>query len=180
MALIPIKTIQLKDGTEVLLRCVDDRDALALLDATRAIFADGDGMVIDPDEFEKTEAQEKTWIRELNDNPPNLLLVAEAHGHIVGNLDFHSAKRRRLAHTGEFGMSVQPAWRNRGIGTALHCLNALSNGHEACQRLIKSVSRSALTIGGPLLSIRSRAPCRTLQNSHHWLRLHFFEERIEP
>ena len=66
MALILAKTIRLKDGTEVLLRCADDRDALALLDATRAIFADGDGMVIDPDEFEKTEDQEKAWTARLN------------------------------------------------------------------------------------------------------------------
>ena len=93
MALIPARTIRLKDGTEVLLRCADDRDALALLDATRAIFADGDGMVIDPDEFEKTEDQEKAWIRDLNDNPRNLLLVAEVGGRIVGNIDFHSARR---------------------------------------------------------------------------------------
>jgi len=119
MALIPAKTIRLKEGTDVVLRCADDRDSLALLDAARAIFADGDGMVIDPDEFEKTEEQEKAWIRDLNDNPRNLLLVAEVSGCIVGNIDFHSARRRRLAHTGEFGISVQPDWRNRGVGTAL-------------------------------------------------------------
>jgi RimJ/RimL family protein N-acetyltransferase len=119
MALIAAKKIRLRDGTEVLLRCADDRDALALLEAARVIFADGDGMAIDPDEFEKTEDQEKAWIVDLNDNPRNLLLVAEVGGGIVGNIDFHSSRRRRLAHTGEFGLSVQPAWRSRGVGTAL-------------------------------------------------------------
>ena len=47
------------------------------------------------------------------------LLLAEVEGRIVGNIDFHIARRRRLAHAGEFGMSVQSDWRSRGIGNAL-------------------------------------------------------------
>ena len=76
-------------------------------------------MVVEHDEFTKTEDQERAWIRAINDNPRELLLLAEVEGRIVGNIDFHIAKRRRLDHSGEFGMSVQPGWRNRGIGSAL-------------------------------------------------------------
>jgi RimJ/RimL family protein N-acetyltransferase len=119
MAVIPARTIQLRDGTEVVLRCAQESDALALLEAVRAVFTDGEGMVLEPEEFDKTEDQEKVWIKAINDNPRELLLLAEVGGRIVGNIDFHIAKRRRLAHTGEFGMSVQPGWRNRGIGNAL-------------------------------------------------------------
>src|SRR5262245_46691420 len=105
MALIASRTIRLKDGTEAVLRCAQDSDAGALLEAAREIFADGEGMVVDPDEFEKSEEEERVWLRQLNDNPRNLLLIAEVDGRIVGSIDFHSSKRRRLAHTGEFGIS---------------------------------------------------------------------------
>ena len=119
MALIPLQKLRLKDGTEVVLRCAQESDASALLVAVGTIVADGEGMVSEPDEFSKTEEEEKAWIRSLNDHPRQLLLIAEVDGRIVGNIDFHNPKRRRLAHTGEFGMSVQPGWRNRGVGGAL-------------------------------------------------------------
>jgi RimJ/RimL family protein N-acetyltransferase len=119
MPVIPAKTVHLSDGTKVLIRCAGESEALALIEATRNILADGEGMVAEPGEFNKTEEQEREWIRGLNENPTNLLRVAEVEGQIVGNIDFHSAKRRRLAHVGEFGMSVQPGWRSRGVGSAL-------------------------------------------------------------
>lgn len=119
MALLPPKKTRLKDGTEVVLRCAEEGDARALLEATQTIFVDGEGMVVEPDEFIKTEDQEKEWIAALNSNPRELLLVAEVDNRIVGNIDFHIGKRRRVAHWGEFGMSVQPGWRSRGVGNAL-------------------------------------------------------------
>src|SRR5688572_15457979 len=119
MALLPPKKIQLNDGTELVIRCAQEGDALALLQAAQTVFFDGEGMVVEPDEFSKTEDEEKAWVDALNDNPRELLLVAEVEGRIVGNIDFHIAKRRRLAHSGEFGMSVQPGWRSRGIGNVL-------------------------------------------------------------
>jgi RimJ/RimL family protein N-acetyltransferase len=119
MALISSRRIRLKDGTEVVIRCARDSDARALLDAVLAVLVDGDGMLAEPDEFNTTEDEEKVWIKAFNDNPRSLLLVAEVEGRIVGNIGFSIGRRRRLAHSGEFGMSVQPGWRNRGIGNAL-------------------------------------------------------------
>jgi RimJ/RimL family protein N-acetyltransferase len=119
MARIPSRTVNLKDGRKVLLRCAEESDALALVEAAKNTFLDGEGMVVEPDEFTKTEAEESAWIRGLNENPKELLLIAEADGRIVGNIDFHIEKRRRLAHAGVFGMSVQPGWRNSGMGSAL-------------------------------------------------------------
>ena len=118
MAFLPPKKIQLKDEM-VVIRCAQEGDALALLEVAKTVFLDGEGMVVEPDEFSKTEDQEKAWINALNDNPRELLLVAEVASRIVGNIDFHIAKRRRLAHSGVFGMSVLPGCRGRGIGNAL-------------------------------------------------------------
>jgi RimJ/RimL family protein N-acetyltransferase len=38
---------------------------------------------------------------------------------IVGLLDFSNGHRQRIAHTGEFGMSVEKSVRDQGIGSLL-------------------------------------------------------------
>jgi RimJ/RimL family protein N-acetyltransferase len=55
----------------------------------------------------------------MKKDPAELLLVAELNGQIIGNIDFHIGKRKRLAHAGEFGMSCVPAWRGKGLGELL-------------------------------------------------------------
>lgn len=119
MAMIGPKEIWLKNGNKAVIRPAQESDALALLESARITFEDGEGMVVEPDEFSKTEAEERTWIKSLNENPCELLLVAEVSRRIVGNIDFHTNKRRRLSHSGHFGMSIHPEWRSQGIGDAL-------------------------------------------------------------
>ena len=119
MATIDSRTVNLKDGREVVLRCAREDDAAVLLEFARTVFLDGEGMILEPEEFIKTEEEQKAWIRALNDNPRQLLLIADAGGVIVGNIDFHIGKRRRLAHSGSFGMSVRSGWRGFGVGNVL-------------------------------------------------------------
>ena len=119
MAMIDSKIVGLRDGRKVLIRCAQESEAPALLEAVRIVFLDGDGMITEADEFTKTEDDEKAWIKALNDDPKQLLLVADVDGLIVGNIDFHIKKARRVSHWGSFGMSVRPEWRSCGVGTAL-------------------------------------------------------------
>lgn len=119
MGLIDSRMVNLNDGRKVEIRCAKESDAAALLEAARIVALDGDGMIGEPDEFNKTEDDEKAWIKELNDNPRQLLLLADAEGIVIGTIDFHIAKRRRLSHWGSFGMSVRPGWRSCGVGNAL-------------------------------------------------------------
>jgi RimJ/RimL family protein N-acetyltransferase len=53
----------------------------------------------------------------------SVLLLAHADGEVVGNLGFEGRALPQEAHCGEFGLSVDRAWRERGVGTAL--INAL-------------------------------------------------------
>ncbi|WP_100489324.1 GNAT family N-acetyltransferase [Sporolactobacillus pectinivorans] len=46
-------------------------------------------------------------------------LVAELNGEIVGNLKFSGGTKVRVAHTGEFGITVLKNYGGRGIGTKL-------------------------------------------------------------
>lgn len=42
-----------------------------------------------------------------------------AEGAIIGNLSFNAGRRPRIAHLGEFGITVAKSWWGRGVATRL-------------------------------------------------------------
>jgi putative acetyltransferase len=119
MALVNPKTLNLKDGRTIVIRSVHERDAASLLDANRASFIDGAGMILTVDEYNLSEEDVKTWIQVHTDGPKDVMLVADFDGMVVGNIGFRVAKPRMCAHWGTFAMAVRPGWRGCGIGNAL-------------------------------------------------------------
>ena len=82
-----------------------------------------------PDEFDRTEDQERQWIQEHIDGPGKLVVLAEVSGTVIGCLSFDNGSCRRIAHRGSLGISVRENWRGQGIGTAM--LQALIDWAEA-------------------------------------------------
>jgi RimJ/RimL family protein N-acetyltransferase len=72
-----------------------------------------------PGEFLVTVEQERALLTEYAASDNAVYLVAEADGHVVGCLSCTGGKRRATRHNADFGMSVAPEWRNKGIGMAL-------------------------------------------------------------
>ena len=119
MALLNPKTVPLKDGREVVIRCIREEDAAALLDHFKLLMLDGEGMIMTAEEYDVSEDDLKKSIASHNDGPKNLLLVADFNGLFVGSIDFRIAKRQRCEHWGGFGMGVRQGWRSCGIGDIL-------------------------------------------------------------
>lgn len=119
MSLLEAREIRMKDGRRAVIRNATEADAQALIDGLYELVADGEGQVLVPGEFTPTLDEERAWVRGQNDDPNKLLLVVEMDGAIVGNLTFAVAARRRLAHTGTFGMALSPRARGLGLGAAL-------------------------------------------------------------
>ncbi len=119
MSKIAAKEIRLKDGEMVAIRTALSTDATRILELVYAIFAEEEFLLSTLDDFHNTEEQETSWLQKNLDDPDKLVMVAEADGHIIGMLNFHNGERKRIAHLGELGISVNKAWRNRGIGRAL-------------------------------------------------------------
>jgi RimJ/RimL family protein N-acetyltransferase len=69
------------------------------------------------EEFEPTIQEEQAWIHLHNQN--GLLLVAEDNQSIIGLLNFRLSTSKKFSHKGFFGMSIQEAYTNKGIGTTL-------------------------------------------------------------
>jgi RimJ/RimL family protein N-acetyltransferase len=125
----------LKDNTPVVIRTATDDDAENLLEHMRVLLNDGAGMIVSFDEMKKTVEEEKAWIRDLNNNQDNLLLILCFQDEIIGNIDFHANKRTTLAHNGWFGMGIKPQWRGKGAGGIL--LDALISWAKSNPRIEK-------------------------------------------
>jgi hypothetical protein len=95
MARIDPESTRLKDGTEVTIRAGVEKDAPSLLATLSAYISENEGMVWEPDEYRKSEEEIREWIGGMLENPREILILAETHGVIVGNIDFHAGGRKR-------------------------------------------------------------------------------------
>ena len=109
------KTIVSKDGREIIIRHVAERDAEPLIRLLNAVFAEEAFMLRTV--FTQTADEEREFIRTLR--PPNLFIVAERQGTLVGWLTLFQHRAEYCRHVAELGMGVKKGLRSVGIGSAL-------------------------------------------------------------
>lgn len=119
MASFHEKIFNAKAGDKVLVRSALQTDAAQILCLAKSVIDEEIYQLTSSSEFKMTIEDEKKWIRSHLENPQHLLLVAILNDQIVGMLDFSNGRRQRIAHTGEFGMSVAKEFREKGIGSCL-------------------------------------------------------------
>ena len=133
----------LKDNRRIAIRCAQESDAAAHLQCLELCMQDGEGLISLPDERKRTEEEHRQSIKQFSEAPCNLLLLAHYQGMIVGNLDFKINQRRRLAHTGDFGMAILKEWRGLGVGSILlDTLIHWAESNPAIEKLNLRVLRS--------------------------------------
>lgn len=130
----PIKIVD-KYNRYIDLRTAEGRDAEHILEFNRTVIASEAHLLTVPEEFTLTVEEEREWIEQMRGNDNNLVILAVDQGRIVGLLDFQSGQKRRIAHTGSFGMSVRGDYQGGGIGKAL--LQTLVEWAEKHPRLEK-------------------------------------------
>ncbi len=75
-----------------------------------------EGISLRPNGMTKEEVTQK--LPESNDSNDKLCLVAQINKEIVGCLTFSRHPKSEYQHSGEFGMTILPAYWNKGIGKA--------------------------------------------------------------
>ena len=139
MSSITPKTITTKSGQPVTIRSVQPDDAARLIAFVHSVLPESPFFGTEPDEFDRSEDQERQWIQERIDGPGKLVVLAEVLGTVVGCLSFDNGPYRRIAHRGSVAISVRENWRGQEIGTAM--LKALLEWAEA-NPLIEKVGLS--------------------------------------
>ncbi|GIL18157.1 MAG: N-acetyltransferase [Oligoflexia bacterium] len=120
MANLKTKQLTTPKGLQVTLRSPIEADAADILELIDKVIAERKYQVTEPGEYALNVEDQKKWIQKMSTAPADIVIVAEFHNRIVGMIDFHqNARRRRLKHTGSFGMSVVSEYREHGIGTVL-------------------------------------------------------------
>src|SRR5579884_2862212 len=119
MGIIEPGRYNLRTGESIIVRSAQPEDAPALIEQLRAVMAEGMFMVTTADRLNVTIEQMGEWIQLYASDEGKILLLAIAQEQIIGSLHFTNGVRRRLAHQGDFGMSVHNEWRERGVGSAL-------------------------------------------------------------
>ncbi|RCX21427.1 RimJ/RimL family protein N-acetyltransferase [Fontibacillus phaseoli] len=114
----PIRIVD-KYNQIIEIRTAVGHDADRILAYNREIISSESFLLTVPEEFDRTVEMEREWIEETLNKESSLILLAEEQGKVVGLLDFHSGHKRRIAHTGYFGMSVRSDYQGGGIGKAL-------------------------------------------------------------
>jgi RimJ/RimL family protein N-acetyltransferase len=119
MGIIEPRSYILRTGESIIVRSAQLGDAQSLVKQTRAVLAEGTFMVTTSEEVNVTIEQGEEWIQSYSSDAGKILLVAIAQDQVIGLLHFKNGVRRRLAHQGDFGMTVRKEWRERGVGSAL-------------------------------------------------------------
>ena len=119
MGIIEPRSYILRTGESIIVRSAQLGDVQALIEQTRAVLVEGTFMVTTSEEFNVTLEQWEERIKSYSSEEGKILLVAVAQEQVIGSLHFRNGVRRRLAHQGDFGMSVHKGWRERGVGSAL-------------------------------------------------------------
>lgn len=122
MKKIPQGTISIKgrkSGHAFLIREALEEDAAQIIAHSRLMFSSTDQLLNTVEEYTIGVDDEKTWISRLNQNPDALLLVAFQGKELVGFLFFLPNTKKKIAHTGEFGVNVHPSHQGEGIGKAM-------------------------------------------------------------
>ncbi|WP_161568310.1 GNAT family N-acetyltransferase [Anaerobacillus alkaliphilus] len=117
-AIIPHEFIT-RNGNRVILRTGSPRDAGAIVKLSYDVIKENDTLITTVEEFTVTEEQQREFIFFYNEDPSNLIIVAEHNQNIIGLLTFQRGMFQKYAHHGTVGMIVNKNWRGNGIGKAL-------------------------------------------------------------
>ena len=94
-------------------------DAEAILAFTGKCGAETDNLSFGAEGIPITPEQETAFLAALEHSETGVFLVARAGAEIIGTANYTAFPKKRMAHRGEFGLSVGKAYWNRGVGTAL-------------------------------------------------------------
>ncbi len=119
MAFFPPRPFHTPRGDVVTIRTAHPDDADAMIAYMQPRIRDDEFYILLPEEFDEIKQKEPQWIQDHMDSPGQLILVADTPGGIVGMTNFENYPRKRVAHSGVFGISVAPPWRRLGIGKTL-------------------------------------------------------------
>ena len=144
------KTIQIKDGRTCCLRNATEADGTAALANFILTHEQTDYLLTYPDENTMTAEQESEFLKAKTESSNAIEILAEIDGVIVGLAGIDSVgDKHKIRHRADFGISIDRAYWNLGIGTALTkaCIEcAKKAGYEQIELNVVAENTAAIAL----------------------------------
>lgn len=94
-------------------------DAKRVIEYLNIVASQSDNLTFGPNELMINEVQEMELIKEINNDPNSLMILAKDGEKIVGIASLSGNRKLRLRHRAEIGVSVLKDYWSQGIGSNL-------------------------------------------------------------
>jgi RimJ/RimL family protein N-acetyltransferase len=111
-----MKKINLKNGSEVVLRKATVEDALNMIDFYNTVGGETDFLSFGKNEFKRNFEEYKTYIATTSLEVNSILLLATLNEEIIGIATITSIPRARLQHVGTLGIVIEEKYCGQGLG----------------------------------------------------------------
>lgn len=113
------RMVLLKNGETLEISNAIRSDAAAIIDYVNQVGGESDNLTFGENEFGMSIEDEEAFLERVSMSDNAVYLVAKIESEIVGTLSFSGGHRKRICHTGEFGVSVLKCHWGKGIAKAL-------------------------------------------------------------
>ena len=123
-------------------------DAEAILKLTKVFGSETDNLSFGESGIPVSVENEASYIASIENSDTDIFLVARDGKEIVGTGNYTSFPKKRMAHRGEFGISVRKSYWNQGVGTMLmeHILDFAKNVDWGLERIVRGIAYVAVPI----------------------------------
>ena len=144
------KTVTLKDGRRCCLRNGEAADGVQVWNVFQQTHAETDYLLSYPDETNFTAEQEAEFLEQKTASENEIEICAVVDGRIVGTAGIEAiGSQDKLKHRAEFGIGIENAYWNLGIGRALieACIEcAKTAGYAQLELDVVAENRAAVTL----------------------------------
>ena len=116
---------------ELTIRPAHSEDAAAILAYLRQIGAESDNLTFGPEGLPITEEQERQYLRQVENDPDALMLVAQEADEIVALCGLSRPRRPRMSHRAQIDASVRKSHWNHGIAVTAFTLEVRADNAAA-------------------------------------------------
>jgi RimJ/RimL family protein N-acetyltransferase len=114
-----MKEIKLNNDKNALIREAQIGDANAIITYLNKLGGETDFLTFGENEFYKTVEEEEEILKKFQEIETWYYLVIEVNNTIVGHLDFEGNTKRRMKHSGEFGIGLLKEYWGQGLASIL-------------------------------------------------------------
>jgi len=103
----------------MIIREINEQDALALGNLIRQVENESEFMLMEPDERKIDVEQQKKWIKSMQNQENSTIIVAEKDNHLLGYLLVIGGSAKRNQHSAYIVIGIFKKYRGQGNGKKL-------------------------------------------------------------